>query len=55
MNKIYEKALRVARQRVFDDEARYTPIIVFCKKKLADKWYWQHQRAWERQNWGLMN
>jgi len=38
MKKIYEKALRMARQKVFDNE-KYQKIISFCKYKLDKNVY----------------
>ena len=46
---IYEKALRKARLKVFDDD-KYTEIILFCKKRLSEHWYNQHQQAWNKIN-----
>lgn len=49
MREIYEKTLRRARQRVFDDD-RYEAVIQFCKEKLTDYWYDCANIVWHNQN-----
>ena len=44
MKKVYEKALRLARQKVFDDD-KYQKIISFCKYKLDSSVYTRHEAA----------
>ena len=42
MNEIYYKALKIARNKVFDDD-KYTEIIEFCKYKLDPNVYTRNE------------